>query len=294
MKRRDEVTVGILITVAVVVLVVGTLWLVRGGLSKGYPLYTRFAWGQSLKHGQPVMLAGVNIGYVADVELKDDGYLDVEMRINDEYRVPRNAMAEVVAIGIFGDAAIALRTTPPPPPESFRRGDTVPSRAATGGLDALTARADTITGALSRVARAFETQFVQDGGLRELRQTVASLNRLTIQLSAVAAEQNRNMTATLAALRSSARGADSAQIASTLTSFREAAANGDSLMQRLSSNTTQLQAILARIERGEGTAGKFLTDTGLYRDARNLLTRVDSLVTDFQRNPRKYINLQIF
>jgi phospholipid/cholesterol/gamma-HCH transport system substrate-binding protein len=294
MKRRDEVTVGILITIAVIVLVVGTLWLMRGGLSSGYPLYARFSWGQSLKNGQPVMLAGVNIGYVADVELKDDGFLDVEMRINDEYKVPRNVTAEVVPIGIFGDAAIALKTTPPPIREAFASGDTVPSRPATSGLDALTARADTITGSLSRVARAFETQFVQEGGLRDLRQAVSSMNRLTTQLSAITAEQNRNITATLAAFRSTARGADSAQIATTMRTFRDAAANADSLMQRLSSNTTQLQAILARLERGEGTAGKFLTDTGLYRDARNLLTRADSLMSDFQRNPRKYINLQIF
>ena len=294
MKRRDEVTVGILITIAVIVLVVGTLWLMRGGLRSGYPLYSRFAWGQSLKNGQPVLLAGVNIGYVADVELKGDGFLDVEMRINQEYKVPRNAMAEVIPVGIFGDAAIALKTTPPPIRESFASGDTVPSRPATGGLDALTARADTITGSLQRVARAFETQFVQEGGLRELRQAVGSMNRLASQLSNLAAEQNRNITATLGALRSTARGADSAQIASTLRGFRETAANADSLMLRLSSNTTQLQAILARIERGEGTAGKFLTDTGLYRDARNLLTRADSLMSDFQRNPRKYINLQIF
>jgi phospholipid/cholesterol/gamma-HCH transport system substrate-binding protein len=294
MKRRDEVTVGILIFVAVIVLVVGTLWLMRGGLRSGYPLHARFAWGQSLKNGQPVLLAGVNVGYVADVTLRDDGFLDVELRINDGKRVPRNAVAEVIPIGIFGDAAIALKVTPPPVRESFASGDTVPARAATSGLDALTARADTITGSLSRVARAFETQFVQEGGLRDLRQAVGAMNRLTTQLSAITAEQNRNITATLAAFRSTARGADSAQVASTIRGFRETTASADSLMQRLSSNTTQLQAILARLERGEGTVGKFLTDTGLYRDARNLLTRADSLMSDFQRNPRKYINLQIF
>jgi phospholipid/cholesterol/gamma-HCH transport system substrate-binding protein len=194
-------------------------------------------------------------------------------------------MAEVVPVGIFGDAAVALKVEPPPIRESFRAGDTVPSRPASSGLDALT---------LQRVARAFETQFVQEGGLRDLRQAVASMNRLATQLSAVTAEQNRNLTSTLAAFRSTARGVDSAQIATTLTSFRETAANADSLMLRLSSNTTQLQAILARLERGEGTAGKFLTDSGLYRDARNLLTRADSLMSDFQRNPRKYINLTIF
>ena len=91
------------------------------------------------------------------------------------------------------------------------------------------------------------------------------------------------------------RGAvDSAQIKSTLAAFRQTASNADSLMQRLSSNTTQLQAVLARLERGEGTAGKLLTDSLLYRDTRNLLMRVDSLVADFQKNPKKYINLSVF
>ena len=64
MKRRDEVLVGIFLTVAVAIALLGTLWLVRGGLSSGYPLYSKFAWGQNLKPGQPVLLAGVNVGAV--------------------------------------------------------------------------------------------------------------------------------------------------------------------------------------------------------------------------------------
>lgn len=293
MKRRDETTVGILVFVAVVILVLGTLWLLRGGLSSGYPLYARFQWGQSLKQGQPVLLAGVNIGYVSDVELNRDGFLDVDIRINDQYKVPRTALAEVIPVGIFGDAAVAFKAAAPSP-ESFRAGDTVPTRAASSGLDALTARADSITASVHRITRTLEAELIQTGGLREIRQALASTNRFVAQMNAIAAEQNRNLTATMESVRRAAGAVDSTQIAATMQTFRETAANTDSLMQRLSSNTTQLQAILARIERGEGTAGKFLTDSMLYRDARNLLTRVDSLVADFQRNPRKYINLRIF
>ena len=126
MKRRDEVTVGILITVAVIVLLLGTLWLVRGGLRSGYPLYTRFAWGQNLKQGQPVLLAGVNVGYVGDVTLRRDGYLDVMLQINDQYSIPKGSKAAVKPVGIFGDVAIAL--TPPMPltSASYASGDTVP------------------------------------------------------------------------------------------------------------------------------------------------------------------------
>ena len=293
MKRRDEVAVGILITVAAIVLVVGLLWLARGGLSSGYPLYARFAWGQNLKPGQAVMLAGVTIGYVSDVELRDDGFLDVELRINEDFTVPETAVAEVVPVGIFGDAAIALKASGPSP-QRYAAGDTVPTRAATGGLDALTGRADSIMISLGRVTRSLEAEFVAGGGMREIRATVESMNRLVAQMSAIAAQQNRNLTTTMASFRTAAGAVDSAQIASTMTQFRTTAASADSLMLRLSSNTTQLQAILARIERGEGTVGKFMTDSMLYRDARNLLTRVDSLVADFQRNPRKYINLRIF
>ncbi|CAA9302477.1 MAG: hypothetical protein AVDCRST_MAG40-450, partial [uncultured Gemmatimonadaceae bacterium] len=35
-------------------------------------------------------------------------------------------------------------------------------------------------------------------------------------------------------------------------------------------------------------------DTLLYRDVRSLVTRIDSLTADFQKRPRKYINLEIF
>lgn len=290
MKRRDEVTVGVLITVAVIVLVVGTLWLVRGDLRSGYPLYTRFAWGQGVRQGQKVMLAGVTIGSVSEVRLRDDGFLDVDLRVQTKYKVPRNAVAEVYPIGIFGDAAIALKTAAPLP-EKFQPGDTVPARNAASGIDALTSRADSITASVHRITRALETELIEAGGIRDLRQTLATTNRFLAQMQAIAAEQNRNLNATMASLRNAV---DSTQIRATLQSFRAAAASGDSLMQQLASNATQIQAILARLERGEGTAGKLLTDTSLYRDTRNLLVRVDSLVSDFQRNPRKYINLRIF
>src|SRR6185369_13377674 len=153
MKRRDEVTVGILITVAVVVLVLGTLWLARGGLKSGYPLYTRFAWGQNLKQGQPVLLAGVTVGNVADVTLRRTGYLDVMLRINDEYKVPKGSKATVKAIGIFGDVAVALTPPNPPPAQDYAPGDTVPPGAAAADVDQIMSRVDSIGTSVSVLLR---------------------------------------------------------------------------------------------------------------------------------------------
>jgi phospholipid/cholesterol/gamma-HCH transport system substrate-binding protein len=292
MKRRDEVTVGILLTVAVVVLITGTLWLVRGGLRRGYPLHTQFPWGQNLKQGQAVMLAGVTVGYVDDVRLLQ-GVIDVDLIIQTKYKVPKPSHTEVYPVGIFGDVAVAIKPEHPGS-VSYQPGDTIPSRPAAGGLDALQARADTVITSLSRITRAVEAEFVADGGLRDIRRTISSMNGLVADMRTVVNEQNRSISSLVGNLRRTTSAVDSAKVASTLESFRQTSASADSLMQRLSSNTTQLQAILARLERGEGTVGKLMTDSLLYRDARNLLTQVDSLVADFKRNPRKYINLSVF
>jgi ABC-type transporter Mla subunit MlaD len=45
MKHRDDVLVGVVVTIAFIVLLLGSIWLVRGGLQSGYPLYARFPWG---------------------------------------------------------------------------------------------------------------------------------------------------------------------------------------------------------------------------------------------------------
>jgi phospholipid/cholesterol/gamma-HCH transport system substrate-binding protein len=293
MRRRDEVAVGILLTVAVVILITGTIWLLRGGLSSGYPLFTRFQWGQNLKQGQPVLLAGVTVGYVSDVTLKPEGFLDVALSINDEYHVPRTSKAQVRPVGIFGDVSIAL-TPDAPSTVYFNPGDTIPSSPPVAGVEQLTAQVDSIAKSVGRITKALETDFVQSGGLRDLRKTIASAAAFSNQLQGIAAEQNRNFTETLAAYRKVAGAIDTTAIDSTLRSVRSTSANFARLAASLDSNSARLGSIMAKLDRGEGSAGKLLTDTLLYRDVRRLVGTVDSLMTDFKKNPRKYINLSIF
>ena len=300
MKRRDEVLVGIFLTVAVAIGLLGTLWLVRGGLSSGYPLYARFAWGQNLKPGQPVLLAGVNVGAVADVTLRDDGYLDVVLRVNDDVKVPKNSVASVKPVGIFGDAAIAL-TPKGPSPVSYSPGDTVPVGPADTDIQAIMNRVDSIGATVQSMTKAINADLVASGGIKDMRRTLANATKLTdaaarlsIQLNAIAAEQNSNLTATMASFRRAASVVDSAKIDSTMRNFQTSSASLTRIAANLDSTSRHANALIAGLERGEGTAGKLLKDTLLYRDLRGLVTQADSVMADLKANPKKYINLRIF
>lgn len=298
MKRRDEVTVGILVTVAVIVLVLGTLWLARGGLKSGYPLYTRFAWGQNLKQGQPVLLAGVSVGYVGDVKLRRDGYLDVMLRIDDQYLIPKGSKATVKPVGIFGDVAVALTPPLPVPATNYTTGDTVPPGPTTPDISQIMDRVDSIGQTLSVLTNALKTQVVEAGTLKEIHRTIASAATLSAQLQSVVALQNRNLTETMASFRSAAgrlsNVADSVQIQATLVNLRQTSENAARLSANLDSTNTAIRKMLAQAQNGNGTVGKFMSDSLLYTDMRRLLIRADSLMADFKANPKKYINLRIF
>jgi phospholipid/cholesterol/gamma-HCH transport system substrate-binding protein len=302
MKRRDEVLVGVFIAATLIVGISGSLWLARRGFGGGYTMHTRFPWGAGLKTGQQVLLAGVNIGYVDQVELRPNGYLDVQLEIEEAYRIPEGTTATVVAVGFFGDQAVAL--TPdtlllrglPPGVEiaAMEPGDTIPRGRPAPGIAELLQRVDTITSDVSSLTAALNRQFVTRGGFQDVHQTVESTNRLVDQLALVAAEQSRNLTATLAMIRRSAAAVDSVTVDSLMGNLNQTTANLARLTTELNATTTQLNGILAKVERGDGTAGRLLTDTTLYSNIVNLVARVDSLTADFKKNPRKYINLEIF
>ena len=294
MKRRDEVLVGILLSAGLIIAILGTIWLSRGGLSQGYPLYARFDWGAGLKQGQQVQLGGVPIGYVDEIELDmEGGTILVTMQIQDKYEVPQTTTAYVVPYGIFGDQIIAFRPASPSR-TVFEPNDTVPAGKPGPTMEQIIARVDSIGGTLGDVAEAFEIQLVQSGGVEDLRRSLAGMNRLVTQLNTIAAEQSRQITLTMTSLRSTLSAFDSAAVDSTVRNLRATSANIAALTADFQQTSDQMQGVLAKFESGTGSAALLLNDPGLYNDLRRAATRLDSLILDVKTNPRKYIKFSVF
>jgi phospholipid/cholesterol/gamma-HCH transport system substrate-binding protein len=294
MKRRDEVLVGVLLTFALFIAVTGTIWLSRGGLRQGYPLYSRFQWGAGLKQGQQVQLGGVAIGYVDDIELDMvGGTVRVTMRVQPKYKVPQTTTAYVEAYGIFGDQIIALKPSAPSA-TAFEAGDTIPSGKPAATTAEIIARVDSIGDTLGDVAEAFEIQLVQGGGIEDLRRSLGGMNRLIAQLNTVAVEQSRQLTLTQEGLRSKLAALDSADVDSTVKNLKASSANLAALTADFQKTSDQLQAVLAKVDSGGGSITMLLNDPGLYNDLRRAATRLDSLILDVKTNPKKYIKFSVF
>lgn len=293
MRRRDEVLVGLFTTVAIIILALASIWLVRGGLNRGYLLHSRFAWGSGIKQGAPVWLVGVTVGAVDKVDLDPAGTLVITYRIMREHRVPLGSVATIVPNGFFGDMAVAL-TPPRPNPESYSPGDTVPVGVTSAGLQALLQRADTLSTSLSIMMGTLKTQFVDSGGIREMRRTAVAMNRLLGTFNDMAVTQNRELQSTLVALRSRINAVDSAGIDSTMRAMQQASTSLQAFSAELATASTRFNTILTKVESGDGSLAKLMNDPALYNDLRRIATRVDSMMLDFMANPRKYLKFSVF
>ncbi len=292
MKRRNEVLVGLLTVIALVVVVAGSIWIARGGLTSGYRLYVKFPWSAGLKLGQPVLLGGVSVGFVEDVKLRDDGIVVTTINITTNTPIPRTVVAVVEPNGVFGDKQVALRGTPSK--DAWQKSDTIPAGIEAAGIDALVARMDTASGRLADVVKTVKLKMVDEGGIEDLRKTLERMNGLAGTLGRVVEEQSSNLTATMVAVRKGASALDSTMIDSTVRNLRATTATVAKLTEDLRGTTARVDALLAKADTGKGTLGMLMNDPGLYNDLRRLSSRLDTLTADFKANPRKYIKFSVF
>ena len=114
------------------------------------------------------------------------------------------------------------------------------------------------------------------------------------QLSAIAADQSRQLSATMQTLHRAVSAIDSATVDSTVRNLKTTSSNLASLSSDLRATIAQLNLVLAKADTGSGTAAKLLNDPGVYDHLQALLTRLDSLTADLKQHPGRYINLKIF
>jgi len=299
MRYAREAIVGSLVIIAIVVFVLGTMWLSGRSIGNRDVVRVRFKHVSGLKRASPVTISGVQVGRVERIDLEDVGRVIVSISLPPRI-VPRvDASARVSAVGLVGDYAIEFdpgRAAQPLPKDRIVIGSTKSGfgeRAATLGD-----RADSLMVGLQEFANK-ETAEDLRGALRAFQGTMVQMERTLKGFGdanhGATAELTRSM---LALQRLSAR-LDTTLANPAITSLLR---NADTLSGNLARMTHQLTFASARLDtlligvnQGRGTIGKFATDTTLYYELRDLSAAMKWLVAELQKNPGKLgVTVKVF
>jgi phospholipid/cholesterol/gamma-HCH transport system substrate-binding protein len=257
-ERATKLKVGIFVLVALVVFL-GVIYMLgaRARLFEARDtIHAQFTDVGGLQEGATVRLAGVQIGRVSGVMLPAEpgGKVRVSLKIARQFfdRIRKDSEARIQTQGLLGDRIIEI-TVGSASAAAIQPDDTIPSRdpvditnvigEGAGVVRSIAAVAQTF----QEVAETFQKSRVMD----DLGETVKAARKVTDQVSRIAerAEKGPGLAHTLI--------------------YEEPVA-----LQRVNDMITSTQAILDRIEKGEGAVG-VLTSKDSTRAAQRLVAAMD-------------------
>jgi phospholipid/cholesterol/gamma-HCH transport system substrate-binding protein len=283
-RYSREVVVGAIVTVAILVFIFGTMWLSGRSIGSDNLVRIQFEDVSGLKRASPLRISGVTVGKVERIVFVDVGKVLVTASLPEQIRPKVDADAKIVSVSLVGDYAV-----------DFHPGNAgqplAPGKVILGSQElGLTGRAMELSDRADSILIGAQA-IVNKETAEQLRSTLTALEatlRATQRTMQVYADTVDGPTAELTRTMASFRQLTS-QLNKTLEGLRT-----DTLSTNLAAMTTQLTAtterldtLLAGMNRGQGTLGKFVTDSGLYYDARELSQSMKALLDELKKNPGK-------
>ena len=184
---------------------------------------------------------------------------------------------------MLGDMVIVLDPGTGPARD---KTDTIPGTMASGVFEKASGLADSAAITVGRLNRLLDSQLVV-----ELRKTLSSTQKLMAHFAdekdGPTAQINPTMVAlqkTNARLDSTLRQLDVKGIQTRLDSTMRSASGA---ADRLAALSARADTLMSKIQHGEGTMGKLMTDSTLYVDLRKTMQSMSTLLTEIAKNPGK-------
>lgn len=301
MKLSREVKTGILVLSGILAVIFGFSYLKSSSLfdnsSTYYAIYDNVG---GLQTGTQVSINGLVVGNVTSIRFKNDQFKSiVTISVNEGYGFSKNSMAEIYDTGIIGGKGIQIipvfdGATP------AKSGDTLISSVKPGITDLvqekLTPLQMKVEGAVTHAdSLLMNVNDVLDAQTKlELRESIAGLNKLVSSFQVSANALNEVLLTNKQELDSSIKNVNT--ITTNFAELSKELAESDitATVSSLKGTVANLNALLTKIEKGEGSLGKLANDEEFYNNISNASRELDLLLQDFRLNPKRYVNVSVF
>jgi len=325
----NETKVGLLAVVAIALAILGYNFL-RGLnlLTTSNLLYASYDNVNSLTVSAPIFINGLQVGVVKDIYFKDDlQTIEVEMNIENDYRIPKDAEAVIASTSIMGGVVMSLEyDSVCGGADCAQSGDRLKGRVASmiesfvGDTDEVNQYIKEVQKGIGPVVDTIKakitdpnsedaiSQSVRDIAivLENLKRSTENLNRMVISsrqpvngilanaesLTGSLDERSRDIKGILVNTDSLTTKLNNLQLERTLETTNEAIASLKTTMNSADQAVGKLNNLLEKISQGDGAIGKLLSDDSSLNTLLDAATSADTLFTDIKERPYRYFPLK--
>lgn len=307
MKVSNETKVGALTVIAVTLLVLGYNFLKgKSLLKKSNVIYARFADVGALEISNMVKIKGFRIGNVYKIENMDKDVSEVIVTINmtEEVNIPKNSVA-VINSSLTGSASISV--LPGNATSFISFGDTLQS---TSNPDILSKVMTSVDPVMANVKQAIDSLKLVLSNLNSvfdehtkanLKAVIGNLKTTSDDLTVLLNSKNGALAKTLNNVETFTTNlnGNNEKLNTTIENLKNTSQKLSEVeiketVANLNNTITQLQGILQKANKGEGTLGLLINDPKLYNNLQNTSRSLNILVDDLKLHPKRYVSLSIF
>jgi phospholipid/cholesterol/gamma-HCH transport system substrate-binding protein len=295
-SRKNAVQVGIMGLLALVLLLVGVIWIKEYRLGEKKTTYTaRFQEVGNLAEGDPVNVRGVRKGAVTDVKLEDQS-VRVEMDLDRDVVLHPDATLRIANIGFMGEKFLALE--PGSAPGRFDHTKPIPGRFQSGVPEVIAGAGDLMIETTELSSRLNVLLDAIDPAMVE--RTSRNMERASGSLSSALGDNRQDLRAAILDFKAAAKdlrtiaSANKDQVGTSLRNFDNASRKLSDLADQLSVTAASMQRVVARVESSQGSVGRAIADTTLYTEMRETIRNTNELVKDIRKNPKRYLKIGLF
>jgi len=278
-----EARVGVVVALALGVLLWSSFQLKDFAFrrAEGMRVSTLFDSAAGLDKNAPVKMAGVSIGEVEAMAL-EDSRAKVIMRIRPEVKIPKGSRAVVKASGLLGDKYIEI--LPGRDPGTLEDGAQIPQEEGTADLDALINRFGAIADDVKAVTASLRNVLASTEGEQSLKDIVAHFRSVAENLDHILSENREGLKNTVANAEEFTRALreEGPKLVATLNRIADRLDRGDGTLgklltddaayQKLDDALASLNTVSKNLEEGKGTLGKLINDDEAYAKLNTALT----------------------
>lgn len=291
--KISELQVGIITIFALVVLVVGILWLKNIDLSRGEVNYfVDFAKVEGMKGGDRVQVRGIRMGKVVGMQI-GQGSVRVEIAVEEAADLREDAEVVLGEKGIVGEIVLEIdpgRGAPATAGHVFvgKTSGTIADMTDAAGSALIEMRQLT-----QKVTDLIEE--IKDTGM--VVETLTQANNTLTKVDTMVEQNHSKVKVILDDLAITSESLrvlmESGQVDAALSGTTAAMTRADTLLANLEGSATRLESILIKLDEGEGTAATLLNEPGFYTRVDSTLTSVQRLMDAMRRNPKHFFKMSV-
>lgn len=189
-KLSSEAKVGLFVLLGVVLLVYMSLRLggIKLGGDKGYTVYVDFENAAGLDPNAPVSVAGVEVGRVKSISLKDSK-AHLELMINPDVKIGKDFTAVLTTQGLLGEKYLELVPGQPGAPP-LQEGDYLTRTRSYADVDRLIRTLTEVSDDVKLITESLSNVLGGDDGQQTISNIVRNIEDLTFRLNRIVAKND--------------------------------------------------------------------------------------------------------